>query len=56
MFAPIWANDISEQKAAVYTANFGKEHFLLDDIKNIMMQIFRMQICHGLAFHVKIYL
>ena len=27
MFAPIWANDISEQKAAVYTANFGKEHF-----------------------------
>ena len=35
MFAPIWANDISEQKAAVYTANFGKEHFLLDDIKNI---------------------
>ena len=25
MFAPIWANDISEQKAAVYTANFGKE-------------------------------
>lgn len=35
MFAPIWANDISEQKAAVYTANFGDEHFLLDDIKNI---------------------
>lgn len=35
MFAPIWANDISEQKAAVYTANFGDKHFLLDDIKNI---------------------
>ena len=32
MFAPVWANDISEQKAAVYTANFGNEHFLLDDI------------------------
>ena len=27
MFAPIWANDISEQKAAVYEANFGCEHF-----------------------------
>lgn len=35
MFAPIWANDISERKAVVYTANFGDEHFLLDDIKNI---------------------
>ena len=35
MFNPVWANDISEQKAAVYTANFGKEHFVLDDIKNI---------------------
>ena len=23
MFAPVWANDISEQKAAVYEANFG---------------------------------
>lgn len=34
MFAPIWANDISEQKAAVYTANFGDEHFWLDDIKS----------------------
>ena len=28
MFAPIWANDISEQKAAVYTANFGDKHSL----------------------------
>ena len=25
MFAPVWANDISEQKAAVYEANFGYE-------------------------------
>ena len=23
MFTPVWANDISEQKAAVYEANFG---------------------------------
>lgn len=35
MFAPVWANDISEQKAAVYEANFGCEHFELDDIKNV---------------------
>ena len=35
MFSPVWANDISEQKAAVYEANFGREHFILDDIKNI---------------------
>ena len=35
MFAPVWANDISEQKAAVYEANFGYNHFKLDDIKNI---------------------
>lgn len=35
MFAPVWANDISEQKAAVYVANFGYNHFELDDIKNI---------------------
>lgn len=35
MFAPVWANDISEQKAAVYEANFGCERFVLDDIKNI---------------------
>ncbi len=35
MFAPIWANDISEQKAAVYEANFGCRHFELGDIKNI---------------------
>lgn len=35
MFAPVWANDISAQKAAVYRANFGNDHFELDDIKNI---------------------
>lgn len=35
MFAPVWANDISEQKAAVYAANFISEHFKLGDIKNI---------------------
>ena len=35
MFAPVWANDISEQKAAVYEANFGDEHFVLDDIKTV---------------------
>ena len=35
MFAPVWANDISEQKAAVYEANFGCERFVLDDIKKI---------------------
>ena len=34
MFAPIWANDISEQKAAVYEANFGCEHLKLGDIKD----------------------
>ena len=35
MFAPVWANDISEQKAAVYEANFGGENFELNDIQNI---------------------
>ena len=35
MFAPVWANDISEQKAVVYEANFGSDHFLLDDIRNV---------------------
>nr|WP_302819399.1 DNA cytosine methyltransferase [Ruthenibacterium lactatiformans] len=35
MFTPVWANDISEQKAAVYKANFGCERFVLDDIKNV---------------------
>jgi DNA (cytosine-5)-methyltransferase 1 len=35
MFAPVWANDISQQKADVYKANFYSEHFLLEDIKNV---------------------
>lgn len=35
IFAPIWANDISEQKAAVYKANFGSEHFELGDIRDV---------------------
>ena len=35
MFAPLWANDICPQKASVYEANFGSEHFLLNDIKNV---------------------
>ena len=35
MFSPVWANDISEQKAAVYGANFGYDHFELDDINNV---------------------
>lgn len=35
MFSPVWANDISQQKADVYAANFDAEHFLLDDIKNV---------------------
>lgn len=35
MFAPVWANDISAQKAAVYEANFGCEYFELGDIKNV---------------------
>lgn len=35
MFAPVWANDISSQKANVYDANFHSDHFLLADIKNV---------------------
>lgn len=35
MFTPIWANDISEQKAAVYKSNLGDKHFVLADIKDI---------------------
>ncbi|MDR0648138.1 MAG: DNA cytosine methyltransferase [Synergistaceae bacterium] len=35
MFSPIWANDISDKKVAVYHANFKSNHFVLDDIKNI---------------------
>lgn len=35
MYDSVWANDISEQKAAVYRANFGNEEFVLDDINNV---------------------
>jgi len=35
MFRPVWSNDISEQKASVYKANFSYEHFRLGDIKEI---------------------
>jgi DNA (cytosine-5)-methyltransferase 1 len=35
MFSPIWANDVSNKKAAVYHANFKNSHLVLDDIKNI---------------------
>lgn len=35
MFTPVWANDISEQKAAVYEANLGNDYFKLGDIKDI---------------------
>jgi DNA (cytosine-5)-methyltransferase 1 len=35
MFRPVWSNDICPKKAAVYHANFGGDHFVLDDIKNI---------------------
>ena len=35
MFTPVWANDISKQKAAVYTANLGDSHFVLGDIKDV---------------------
>jgi len=35
MFTPVWANDISPQKASVYEANFESEHFSLKDIKSV---------------------
>jgi DNA (cytosine-5)-methyltransferase 1 len=35
LFCPVWANDISEKKAAVYRENFKSEHFILGDIKQI---------------------
>ena len=38
MFRPVWANDISAQKAAVYSANLPSGHFQLADIKNISGQ------------------
>lgn len=35
IFSPVWANDISKQKADVYRANFDCSYFVLKDIKNI---------------------
>lgn len=35
MFRPVWANDVSDKKAAVYRSNFESNHFVLDDIRNI---------------------
>ena len=35
MFSPVWANDISEQKADVYHANFKSDHFKLGDIEDV---------------------
>lgn len=35
MFSPVWANDISSQKADVYHANFVSDHFELGDIKDV---------------------
>lgn len=35
LFAPVWANDINDRKAAVYRANFESDHFLLEDINNV---------------------
>lgn len=34
-FKAAWANDICEKKAAVYTANHGKEHFYLGSIADV---------------------
>ncbi len=38
LFSPVWANDISPEKAAVYEANFEAEHFILGDVKNVRGQ------------------
>jgi len=35
MFHPVWANDVSERKAAIYRANFQHSHFVLGDICKI---------------------
>lgn len=34
-FSPLWANDICEKKAAVYTANHGKKYFHLGSIADV---------------------
>ena len=55
MFAPVWANDISEQKAAVYEANFGNNHFKLGDIKDVKGNC-PLPTCLGQVFHAKTFL
>ncbi|ABO55166.1 DNA cytosine methyltransferase [Burkholderia vietnamiensis] len=35
LFRPVWANDLSEKKAATYTANHGARHFHLGSIENV---------------------
>jgi DNA (cytosine-5)-methyltransferase 1 len=35
IFRPVWSNDISEKKAAVYRSNFKSDHFIVGDIKDI---------------------
>lgn len=37
-FSPVWANDISQQKADVYNANFESAHFKLGDIQDVKGQ------------------
>jgi DNA (cytosine-5)-methyltransferase 1 len=32
MFSPVWANDLSEKKAAVYRANFKSGHCALPEL------------------------
>ena len=39
MFSPVWANDISQQKADVYNANFESAHFKLGDIQDVKGQV-----------------
>ncbi|MBL8820817.1 MAG: DNA cytosine methyltransferase [Planctomyces sp.] len=34
-FKPLWANDICEKKAAVYSANHGSKHFHLGSIGDV---------------------
>lgn len=55
MFATVWANDISEQKAAVYEANLGNDHFKLGDIKDVKGTELPLHTCHGQVFRARIY-
>lgn len=38
IFQPVWANDICQKKAAVYTANHGARHFRLGSIADVKGQ------------------